>query len=100
MVANSPSGGNCAGSGVTDGGHNIDDGTTCGFKGTDCATSTGSSFCNTDSGLDPAGLANNGGPTQTIALLVGRPAIDAGDNSTCTNAPVSGVDQRGVPSLQ
>jgi hypothetical protein len=33
---------------------------------------------------------NNGGPTQTLALQPGSPAIDAGDN---TNAPTS--DQRG-----
>lgn len=33
--------------------------------------------------IDPVlgGLASNGGPTQTHALLVGSPAIDAGDNS-------------------
>src|SRR5207249_10097487 len=36
-------------------------------------------------------LANNGGPTQTHALLVGSPAIDAGSNVGC---PVT--DQRGV----
>jgi hypothetical protein len=36
-------------------------------------------------------LANNGGPTQTMALLSGSPAIDAG---TATGAPAT--DQRGV----
>ncbi len=41
-------------------------------------------------------LANNGGLTDTHALLDGSPAIDAGDNATCAAAPVSGVDQRGV----
>jgi hypothetical protein len=42
--------------------------------------------------LDPllSHLADNGGPTQTMALLPGSPAIDAGDN---TNAPT--WDQRG-----
>src|SRR5439155_18199838 len=35
-------------------------------------------------------LQNNGGPTLTMALLPGSPAIDAGDN---TNAPP--YDQRG-----
>lgn len=35
-------------------------------------------------------LADNGGPTQTHALLLGSPAVDAGDP-----AIVSGVDQRG-----
>ena len=37
-----------------------------------------------------ASLANNGGPTQTLALLPGSPAIDAGSN---TGAPLT--DQRG-----
>jgi len=40
-------------------------------------------------------LANNGGPTQTIALEPGSPAIDAGDPAVCANPPVYGVDQRG-----
>ena len=35
-------------------------------------------------------LANNGGPTQTRALLSGSPAINAGDSATCTP-----TDQRG-----
>ena len=38
--------------------------------------------------LDPAGLQNNGGPSPTIALLPGSPAINSGDS----NAPVR--DQR------
>jgi hypothetical protein len=43
-------------------------------------------------GLDPllGPLQNNGGPTQTRALLHGSPAIDAGDNNLC-----SASDQRG-----
>ena len=41
-------------------------------------------------------LQNNGGPTQTHALLPGSPAIDTGNNSVCSQPPVSGVDQRGV----
>ena len=36
-------------------------------------------------------LADNGGPTKTHALLVGSPAIDAGDPAITT-----GVDQRGL----
>ena len=39
-------------------------------------------------------LANNGGPTQTFALISGSQAIDAGDDTTCTNSPVSNLDQR------
>jgi hypothetical protein len=94
IIANSTSGGNCSGIG-TDGGHNIDDGTTCGFTGAGCASTGGSSFCNTNPQLDPARLANNGGPTQTIALLAGSPAINAGDESVCAEPPVNNLDQRG-----
>lgn len=44
-------------------------------------------------GQDPklGPLTNNGGPTQTLALLSGSPAIDAGNNATCET-----TDQRGV----
>src|SRR5262249_12304356 len=94
IVANGISGSNCSGT-ITDGGHNIDDGTTCGFTGTNCASTTGTSFCNTNPLLDPAGLANNGGPTDTIALQAGSPSINAGDETVCTAAPVSNLDQRG-----
>ncbi len=38
-------------------------------------------------------LQNNGGPTQTMALLTGSPAIDAGDNSL---VPGLNYDQRGA----
>jgi uncharacterized repeat protein (TIGR01451 family) len=41
-----------------------------------------------------AALANNGGPTQTHALLAGSAALDAGDNTTATNASLTN-DQRG-----
>jgi hypothetical protein len=93
IVASSASGGNCYGA-VTDGGHNIDDGTTCGFTGTGCTSTNGTSFCSTNPQLDPAGLANNGGPTQTIELLAGSPAINAGDESVCSAAPINNLDQR------
>jgi len=93
IVANS-SGGNCAGT-ITDGGHNLDDGTTCGFTGTGCTNSSGSSLCRTNPKLDPAGLADNGGPTQTIALQADSPAVNAGDESVCAAPPVNNLDQRG-----
>jgi hypothetical protein len=43
-------------------------------------------------------LQDNGGPTQTEALLDGSPAIDAGNSLGCTdqNLAVLGTDQRGV----
>ena len=49
--------------------------------------------------LDPAGLADNGGPTRTIALalVAGNPAIDTGTAATCATDPVNSVDQRGLP---
>src|SRR5439155_6154677 len=97
ILANSTLAGNCTLSGgtITDGGYNIDDGTTCGFTGANCATTTGTSFCNTNPLLDPTGLASNGGPTQTIALEAGSPAINAGDESICSAPPVEHLDQRG-----
>ncbi len=93
------SGPNCGGP-IIDGGNNLDSGATCGFT-----PSTGSQS-NTDPMLDPAGLANNGGPTQTIALCGGlstpnslctgiSPAINAGNQGICTAAPVYNLDQRG-----
>jgi hypothetical protein len=100
IVANNPSGGNgnCSGS-ITDGGHNLDDGTTCGFS-----TANGS-VSNRDPLLDPAGLADNGGPTKTVALCTAgdipagcsaaSPAIDTDDQAVCDAAPVSNRDQRG-----
>ena len=45
-------------------------------------------------------LANNGGPTQTHALPAGSPALDLAPSSSCTAAPVNGVDQRGQPRNQ
>jgi hypothetical protein len=44
-------------------------------------------------------LQNNGGPTQTMALLPGSPAIDGGNPSGCTDAQghLLKTDQRGMP---
>jgi Right handed beta helix region/Dockerin type I domain len=55
-----------------------------------------------DPGLDPNGLQNNGGPTQTIALVTGSPAIDAGSIALAVD-PTTGqpltTDQRGFPRI-
>ena len=40
-------------------------------------------------------LGDNDGPTQTMPLLTGSPAIDAGNNTTCPS-----TDQRGVSRPQ
>ncbi len=50
-----------------------------------------------DPGLDPNGLQQNGGPTETIALVSGSPAIDAGSNALAVDPqgdPLT-TDQRG-----
>lgn len=97
IVANSPSGGNCSGT-ITNGGNNIDDGVTCGWG----ALSGSMSSTNPLLGA----LADNGGPTQTLALLPGSPAIDAGDDAICAAAVgnptygAGGLDQRGITRLQ
>jgi hypothetical protein len=51
----------------------------------------------TDSELGP--LQNNGGPTETMALLPGSPAIDSGNPSGCrdANGDLLKADQRGEP---
>jgi CSLREA domain-containing protein len=89
----SSSGGNCFGS-ITDAGYNISDDSSCGFNAT-------GSHNNTDPELNPAGFANNGGPTQTIALLPGSPAIDAIPLANCNDqaSPPNPIitDQRGFP---
>lgn len=89
IVARSPSGGNCSGT-ITDGGYNIDGGTTCGFS------SANNSMPSTGPRLIQAGLQENGGPTKTIALKVSSPAIDA----VAEGCPPPATDQRGVSRPQ
>jgi hypothetical protein len=81
IVAKSPSasGENCAGT-ITNGGYNLDSGTSCGFP---------TNRSSKDPLLGP--LADNGGPTMTHALLAGSPAIDKGNSFSAT------TDQRGLP---
>jgi hypothetical protein len=86
ILANSPSGLNCGsfrkGVSIDNGGNLADDGS-CGF------TSSTSSVTTTAK-LNRGTLANNGGPTPTIALGAGSVAIDY----TSTNCP--STDQCGV----
>jgi hypothetical protein len=99
-VANSTQGNNCfAGSArMIDGGGNLDDDGTCGFTAS-------TSKSNTPAGLDPAGLQDNGGPTQTIALCsgVGMPAGCTGPSAAidaAVSCPPPTTDQRGVSRPQ
>jgi hypothetical protein len=95
IVANN-TGGDCVnfseGAAVTDGGHNLieDAENACGLT-----NGVNGNLIGVDPMLDPAGLADNGGPTQTIALLPDSPAIDDGDPEVCANPPVNSLDQRG-----
>ena len=54
----------------------------------------GTSAAPLDAKLDPNGLQDNGGPTQTIALLSGSPAIDQGTSNGLTGT--LSTDQRGA----
>ena len=89
IVAAGVNGSNCGGQApITDHGYNIDTGSSCGF--------TGTSKNNTQPQLGT--LASNGGPTQTMALPAGSPAVDAIPSATsgCTGT----TDQRGTTRPQ
>jgi hypothetical protein len=88
-IVASNSGGDCEGS-ISSKGHNLSSDSTCGFNGP-------GDMNNTNPMLGP--LANNGGPTQTMALLSGSPAIDAGNPSGCADGQghLLKTDQRGEP---
>lgn len=81
--------GNCSGL-VTSNGYNLSSDAACAFSGPGDMNST-------DPLLGP--LQNNGGPTQTMALPSGSPAIDAGNPVGCTDelGHLLTTDQRGMP---
>jgi hypothetical protein len=78
-------GGNCSG-GPNSLGHNLDSDSSCHFFGSGDLSGVSAAL-----GL----LADNGGPTQTHALLAGSPAIDSADDGSCLP-----TDQRGVSRPQ
>jgi len=87
IVANGQVGNNCGGeSPITDNGYNIDTGSSCGFS------PANHSLSNTQPNL--GALASNGGPTQTMALPAGSPAVDA--IPMFTPGCFFSTDQRGV----
>ena len=91
VVSGGLSGSNCGGQAhITDAGYNIDSSSSCGFS------TSQHSLSNTQPQLDA--LAANGGPTQTMALPAGSPAVDAIPASTsgCTGS----TDQRGTSRPQ
>ena len=93
-----PSGSECAGGGFTDAGYNVDDDGSCGLS--DPSVSDSATI---DEFL--GSLADNGGPTDTIALLPGSPAapdpaqavIPASFTAAgLTTSSCSQFDQRGI----
>jgi hypothetical protein len=90
IVANN-SGGNCyARATITSNGYNLSSDGTCNFN-------SRGDLNNHDPLLGP--LQNNGGTTDTMALLAGSPAIDAGNPAGCTDGGghLLTTDQRGMP---
>ncbi len=81
VANNTPASENCTGT-LTSQGNNLDSGNTCGFA-------SAGDLVNTDPNVGP--LRYQGAATQTHALLVGSPAIDAGTNTGCP-----ATDQRGL----
>lgn len=80
-------------------GYNVSDDDTC----TSSFTATGDeNNVIPGAGLDPKGLQNNGGPTQTIALQPGSPTVDHIPVADCTDASGNPVktDQRGIKRPQ
>jgi hypothetical protein len=81
-------------------------------SGLDCSQTNGGTITADSANLDSDGtcdnaststainlspLADNGGSTQTFALLPNSPAIDAGAPATCAATPINNLDQRGQP---
>jgi hypothetical protein len=83
---------NCSGP-VTSLGNNLSSDATC-VDG----SVTGDLANNANANIGP--LQDNGGPTDTHALLDGSDAIDAGDDTACAAPPVNNMDQRGVTRPQ
>ncbi|HUF54112.1 MAG TPA: choice-of-anchor Q domain-containing protein [Dehalococcoidia bacterium] len=91
IIADQQAGADCSGSTFISMGHNLDSDNTCNLnQGSDIPTG--------NANLGP--LANNGGATQTHALLLSSDAIDAGNDAVCAADPIFNVDQRGAPRPQ
>ena len=92
IVANGVGGSNCNTNGqlFVDSGYNLDSGTSCGF------TTAQHSLNNTPPQL--LALASNGGPTQTMALPLQSPAVNA--IPTSFSGCSSSTDQRGIARPQ
>jgi len=87
IVANSANGGNCAGT-ITSDGYNLSSDSTCNFRNRGDLNSKNPKL---------GKLQKNGGPTQTMALQQGSPALDAGNPAGCRDFArnLLTTDQRG-----
>jgi hypothetical protein len=84
ILAENTTGGDCSQT-VTDAGYNLADDDTCGFTAS-------TDISDAPSGLAPGEPTANGGPTKTIPLETGSPAVDAVTSASLCAVP----DQRGV----
>jgi predicted outer membrane repeat protein len=99
IFANSAAGQNCQIQfvpAVQDQGYSLSDDSSCA-----AVLSATTDSNNVPAGLSSAGLANNGGPTQTIALLSTSPAVGAIPLASCVDAEqmVVATDQRGMSRI-
>jgi hypothetical protein len=78
-------------------GHNLDSDGTSGFVNGANGDLVGTTTSPIDAKLSPP--QDNGGPTLTVALLPGSPALGAGACTDASGAPLT-VDQRGFPRPQ
>jgi len=85
LMVKGASGGNCSGTLSSDSVGNMADDSTCG-TGTAAKTTTE---------INLGSLASNGGTAQTVALVSGSAAIDAGNTTACKLSRVRNTDQRG-----
>ncbi|MDA8197581.1 MAG: hypothetical protein M0019_10320, partial [Actinomycetota bacterium] len=105
IIADQQSGSNCSGNSITDAGYNLTDDSSCGLSTTNHSIVESSKLS-----LQP--LANNGGPTQTIAVDSSSPAYNqvpvstglcgpAATSSSTSLVPagvtIPSTDQRGYP---
>jgi predicted outer membrane repeat protein len=89
ILANN-AGGNCGAGSIISSGFNLSSDATCQFAGPGDKNNAGPKL---------GTLGNNGGPTETIPLLAGSPAIDSGNPGGCTDSQgnLLKTDQRGMP---
>ncbi len=101
IIADQISGGNCFAATITSSGYDVTDDTTCGLNAATDVVNT-SSFSNPVDLLGP--LANNGGPTLTIAPEHGNPAVGLIPVSATVSVNGTNIelcpttDQRGIAS--